>query len=632
MKTMAVFLGLMTTGVLVVMLYLWSGESLVVLVLTLITILTALWLFQRRPWESTALASADRTTTNRSSSQTFRKDSNDAISSRGAAKPDLASTLAPKFDDEAKPPPPPKQQEAPEATKDFFNSTAELNERSKWLAEADEPGGEPSPPPPTGEPIDSVSGPPEATPLNQAASHLKERVFGRKTAVFDLEAKEDDDKLWWDGHVDAEQRTKHSVDSLGSPVANGDGSTSQEPEPKPELDEPQPIPKTAPPALSKTSDSNRYQPRSAERKPIRRTTKHTRPPAGGLRVTGKRELPLPSSSSSPGPSAIAPVGLQFPPVTRTDTIELKKQTSSPPAPKLLSEPTSTPSSRVPDNLAAEKDYQPGPDVHAEAQAEVVNGPDHQTEPVITEVRPARASYDITCNQKGLSGVPENQQAPQLWAWQQIDDMALDVHPSTGLMTLRLSFPNLRDPKEPSYAWVEFGLEQDPDLVMDEARAGWRVSKIPRSQFYRLSLSERARQLSTFLTATEVPVPTESNDPNEIFDQIRTALLELGGLTRLAANAGLVDVMNQFDRLIIDNKVEPLTSEERAELESLGHASTLPELYWSLDWFMEQRGKRIAFIDEHHRDYLFGLIPAHLADHWDGQTVGDGSATVILDIP
>jgi len=51
-KSLAVFLGLMVTGCMVVMLYLWSGESLIVLTFALLTVLIVLWLIQRRPWAS----------------------------------------------------------------------------------------------------------------------------------------------------------------------------------------------------------------------------------------------------------------------------------------------------------------------------------------------------------------------------------------------------------------------------------------------------------------------------------------------------------------------------------------------------------------------------------------------------
>lgn len=656
MKSLAVFLGLMVTGCLVVMVFLWSGESLIVLMLALLTVLAVLWIVQQRPWESRELPNAgDKSEPKDFSPATPKTDKNRASSTSALSSDHVAGSLGEDAGGSANVPPPPtktsvhyahNEADGPTATSRSNDSRDDRSLDQQLLddlspdrpthsdpfelpndqSHTEQSRDDESPDRRSLEnnsldrhPLDSdsheavtddsspfedeASDERSAKPLNQAAGHLRERMFGRKQAVFDLEEKEADLR-WWEGD-DVE------------------------------------------PGQSDTEDSASTTPPTRRRRRFRGSSAATK-----MRTTGKKETPLPPAGRStredknlqpavegkwPGLSSD---GNQLPPNPRTDTVQLKKVVTPPvPAPERIVDAQSHghPSPNSPalnprgSTYPAPQD-DPGLNQPAASHSEPVGAaPASGTNPAV-EIRPARANYDITCDKKGLSGVPEKQKAPQLWAWQQIDDMGLDVHPSTGLMTLRLGFPNLRNPSEPAYAWIEFGPDQDPDEVMDQARAGWRASKIPRSQFYRLSPEERTRQLSTFLTAKAIDTAKPSGDPQITFYEIREELIREGGLTQLSQTAQLADVLHQFGRLMEDNKIEPLSAHEVAELESLGLGSTLPELYWSLDWFMEQRGKRIAFVDQHRKEYLFGLLPAHLADHWDGQTVGGGTATIILDIP
>jgi len=247
------------------------------------------------------------------------------------------------------------------------------------------------------------------------------------------------------------------------------------------------------------------------------------------------------------------------------------------------------------------------------------------------------AYDITYDQRGLSGVPEGEQGPQLWAWSQIDDILIDDRYDGQLPSLRLSFPNLRDPSEPAHAWVQFGPDQDPDSVLHEARTAFRDSKIPKSSLYALPSAERTWHLAEAMSPIQIDLSDRADSASYLYREIRNGLEATGSLVAVRDDSPFGEIIETFDGLLIANGLSPMADKEHAELVEIGSEASFAELHWTLDWFAEQRGARIAFLDEsyegqHRTEYLLGLIPAQLADEWDGQTVGARAAQVVLDIP
>lgn len=128
-------------------------------------------------------------------------------------------------------------------------------------------------------------------------------------------------------------------------------------------------------------------------------------------------------------------------------------------------------------------------------------------------------------------------------------------------------------------------------------------------------------------------PTGSGaSPELLYQEIRRALLSSGELCRLAADATFDEVLDGFDGLLEANGTDPLSRSEADELAAADGPDRVASLHWTLDWVAEQRGYRVAFIDHGGDDYLLGLVPANSADDWDGQTVGSGSARIVLDLP
>lgn len=253
------------------------------------------------------------------------------------------------------------------------------------------------------------------------------------------------------------------------------------------------------------------------------------------------------------------------------------------------------------------------------------------------------AYNITCDKRGISGVPEGEQAPQLWAWSQIDDILIDDRYDGQLPSLRLSFPNLRDPAEPAHAWIRFGPDQDPDSVLHQARLELRDAKIPKSSLYGLPPEERTWHLAKAMSSTEINISDQVESARSLYEQIRGGLAASGSLVNVRYDAPVRHIVKTIDALFIANGLLPMSREEKAELAEIGPEASFAELHWTLDWFAEQQGARIAFLDEqrdfdngeHGRsdaDYLVGLIPAQLADEWDGQMVGANAAQVVLDMP
>ncbi len=276
-------------------------------------------------------------------------------------------------------------------------------------------------------------------------------------------------------------------------------------------------------------------------------------------------------------------------------------------------------------------------------------------PAATERRSAdpvwRSEFDITWDRRGVSGVAIGKRAPQLWSWSQIDDISQawcqDSDPGPGSspgadvdrrdvaeerIGLCLDFPSLRNPEEPTTAQVMFGPDQHPDEIVPRLRAAWRDSKVTQSRFYDLSSEERTRRMADDFGAGVIDLTDSPRSPELLYQEVRRALLSSGELCRLAPDATFDDVLDGFDRLLEANDVELLTRSEADELAAADGADRVASLHWTLDWVAEQRGFRLAFIDQGGEDYLLGLVPAHSADDWDGQTIGSGKARVVLDLP
>jgi len=226
----------------------------------------------------------------------------------------------------------------------------------------------------------------------------------------------------------------------------------------------------------------------------------------------------------------------------------------------------------------------------------------------------RSSFDITYDERGVSGVAVGSQAPQMWSWSQIDDIdhhwcALE-HGDDQLeerLALRLFFPDLRNPEEPVQAWVMFGPTQEPEEVEREARATWRDSKVKKSRLFELTPHERTLKLAEQAAPGRLNLTDWPRSPELLYQELRRELLSGGELCRLPH-----------------------------ELARDGGGHRIASLHRPLDWIAEQRGFRVMFIDHRNSragdDYLIGLIPAGSADDWDGQTVGSGSARIMLDRP
>jgi hypothetical protein len=295
------------------------------------------------------------------------------------------------------------------------------------------------------------------------------------------------------------------------------------------------------------------------------------------------------------------------------------------------------------------------------------GPGRTTKPHGRPVHDAlpvwRGRFDITWDGRGVSGVVVGTEAPQLWSWTQIDDISQAWYEDDRI-ALCLDFPSLRNPEEPAQAPVMFGPDQQPDEVVRQLREAWRESKVPRSRFHDLPRAERTRLLAEHLGhpgGSEAEFTMSS--PALLYQEVRRALLAAGHLCRITPDLGIDDIADRFDRLLEANGVEPLSRSEAEELDATDRHGPDPmgALHWTLDWVAEQRGLRLAFIDQtgagapggraaarsgsgptpgprsagadHERpDYLIGLISADSADDWDGQPIGSGSTRIMLDPP
>lgn len=318
---------------------------------------------------------------------------------------------------------------------------------------------------------------------------------------------------------------------------------------------------------------------------------------------------------------------------------------------------------------------PGKATHASSRNGAAKGPGSGA----AESRPVwRSRFDITWDTRGVSGVAVGKVAPQLWSWSQIDDISqawvedespvshgdsadTDTGNGTGTNTdsqqqpkervaLCLDFPSLRNPEEPEQAPVMFGPSQDPEQVVVGLRSAWRESKITQSRFHDLSPAERTQIFAEHLGYPAEAMRTlNSQSPTLLYQGLRKALLAGGELCRISSDADLDEVLDRFDGLLEANEVDPLSRSEAEELQAAdqpGGRDRMAALHWTLDWVAEQRGLRLAFIDQlgpgspevqssaddQQRDYLVGLIPAQSADDWDGQTIGSGSTRVLLDPP
>lgn len=257
----------------------------------------------------------------------------------------------------------------------------------------------------------------------------------------------------------------------------------------------------------------------------------------------------------------------------------------------------------------------------------------------------RSTFDITWDLRGVSGVALGARAPQMWAWSRIDDISHDWCPPIDgggadddeaepmeRVGLRLDFPDLRNPEEPAHAWVMFGPDQAPDEVVTGARIAWRESKITQSRFHDLSSQERTLRLADHFARSPIDLTGAAHSPELLYQEIRRALLASGELVRLAPDTNFDDALDAFDLLLEANGADLLSQSEADELAAADGPNRVASLHWTLDWAAEQRGFRVAFIDQGGEDYLLGLVPAGSADDWDGQTVGSGSTRVVLDLP
>lgn len=264
----------------------------------------------------------------------------------------------------------------------------------------------------------------------------------------------------------------------------------------------------------------------------------------------------------------------------------------------------------------------------------------------------RCPMDITWDDRGVSGVALGARAPQLWSWSQIDDIGEDwctadhdpADPGGERLAFRLDFPDLRNPEEPAQAWVRYGRNQDPEQVKVEARAAWRDSKMRRSRFFDLTAQERTLQLVEHLASEQLDVSDSPRSPEVLYQEVRRELLSGGELCRLSGDAPFDDVLDAFDGMLAANRVDGITQDEADELAACDGRDRIAALHWMLDSIVEERGLRVVFLDDgppggRNRsrssgvmDYLLGLVPAAVADDWDGQMVGSGSARVVLDRP
>lgn len=251
----------------------------------------------------------------------------------------------------------------------------------------------------------------------------------------------------------------------------------------------------------------------------------------------------------------------------------------------------------------------------------------------------RSRFDVTWDGRGLSAVAVGERAPQMWSWTRMDDICYDWCAAISeddvaeeRLALRLDFPDHRNPEEPLSAWLMLGPDQDPATIVANGRLAWRESKITRSRLHDLTAEERTWKLADHFGQTEIDLTEPIKSPELLYQEIRRALLASGELCRLAPDAGYDEILDTFDQLLTANGVEPLSRIEADELAAIDGSGSLPDLHWTLDWVAEQRGFRMAFIDQGGVDYLIGLVPANAADDWDGQTVGGGSTRVVLDPP
>ncbi len=264
----------------------------------------------------------------------------------------------------------------------------------------------------------------------------------------------------------------------------------------------------------------------------------------------------------------------------------------------------------------------------------------------------RGVVDIASDHRGITGVALGLRESQRWSWSQIVDIhqawfppsdhrlhdptddrsdADGVEASEDRIGLCLSLPRSRNPEQPAEVGVTFGPHQDPGTVVHELRSAWRRSKVARSRFHDLTLEERTRQMAQHFGADVIDLRAPASSAELLYQEVRRSLLSGGRLCRLTPDATLDDVLDRFDALLEANAAEPLTRAEAEALTAADGPDRLACLHWTLDSLAEQRGFRLAYLDQGGDDHLLGLVPAHAADDWDGQTVG-GSARVVLDLP
>lgn len=261
----------------------------------------------------------------------------------------------------------------------------------------------------------------------------------------------------------------------------------------------------------------------------------------------------------------------------------------------------------------------------------------------------RCDHDIAWDARGLSGVPVGEQAAQLWPWSQIDDVSRDwcsiSLPTDDLakaderVALRLDFPNPQDAEEPATAFAALGPRQDPELVVRRVREAWRDYKVTKSRLYHLSPGDRTVRLAAELGAGEIDLREPVDAPDELLDELRRQLLDRGELCRVDLVGDVEDILDEVDQLLTVKGVEPLTDDEADELLAMRGDNRIEAIVWSLDWAAEQRGYRLAFLDQLRPQaeqatgvHLVGLLPAEAAEDWDGQTVGGGTTRITLDLP
>ncbi|MGB5759152.1 MAG: hypothetical protein WBM50_19730, partial [Acidimicrobiales bacterium] len=223
----------------------------------------------------------------------------------------------------------------------------------------------------------------------------------------------------------------------------------------------------------------------------------------------------------------------------------------------------------------------------------------------------RSEVDITCDDRGVSGVAIGERAPRLWSWLQIVDIqqvwytwadgdpvgelrnrpepeegeaaeaaGADDVASGERIGLCLSFPMHRNPEKPAEAGIMFGPDQDPDTVVHDLRSAWRRSKVAKSRFYDLTLEERTREMAQHFGANVIDLRVPTRSPELLYQEVRRSLLAGGRLCRLAPDAPFDEVLDRFDGLLEANAADPLTRAEADALAAADGPDHLAGLHWT----------------------------------------------------